>query len=81
MDGALLQLLPLSCFPSFFLSFPFSIKRALKLLTTPWKAQDIPATIHIEWIATSLFPFPWERTCESSFKSSTSIALVGAAGK
>ena len=44
----------------FFLSFPFSFKRARKLLTTPWKAQDIPAPIHIEWIATSRFPFPWE---------------------
>ena len=65
----------------FFLSYPFSFKRARKWLTTPLKAQDIPATIHIEWIATSPFPFPWERTCKSSFKSSTSIALVGAAGK
>ena len=66
----------------FFLSFPFSFKCARKLLTTPWKAQDIPAPIHKEWIiATSLFPFPWEQTCESPFKSSQSIAIVGAAGK
>ena len=81
MDRTLLQLLPLSCFLSFFLSFPFCIKRALKLLTTPWKAQDIPATIHIAWIATSLFPFPWEPMCVSSFKSLTSVAIIGTAGK
>ena len=64
-----------------FLSFPFSFKPARKLSTTPWKAQDTPATIRGIWIATFPFPFPWERTCESSFKSSTSIAIVGAAGK
>jgi len=51
------------------------------LLTTPWKAQDIPAPIHIEWIATSPFPFPWEPTCESSFKTFTSQTMVGTAGK
>ena len=64
-----------------FLSFSFSFKPARKLSTTPWKAQDIPITIFGIWIATSPFPFPWERTCESPFKSSSSIPSVGAAGK
>ena len=61
--------------------FPFSFKSARKLVTTPWKAQDIPATTHIQWVATSPFPFRWERICESSFKSFTSPTMVGAAGK
>ena len=74
----LFQLLTLSCFLSFISIF---FKRARKLSTTPWKAQDIPAPIHIEWIATSPFPFPWERICESTFKSFTPVATVGAAGK
>ena len=65
-----------------FLSFQFSFKPAYKLSTTPWKAEDFPVTIsHREWIATIPSPFPLARPCESSFKSSTSIALVGAAGK
>ena len=79
MDGKLIQLLALSCLLSF---ISISFKRARKLLTTPWKAQDIPASIHIEWIATSPFPFRWERICESTFKSFTPpVATVGAAGK
>ena len=65
----------------FFLSFPFSFKRARKLSTTPWKAQDIPATIRIEWVATSPFPYLWEPTCESSCKSFTFATMVWTAGK
>ena len=66
----------------FFLLFPFSFKCVRKLLTTPWKAQDIPAPIHLERIATSPFPFPWERICESTFKAFTPpVPTVGAAGK
>ena len=65
----------------FFLSFPFSFKRARKLSTTPWKAQDIPDTMDIQRVATYSFPFPWEPTCESSFKSFTSPTMDGTAGK